>query len=224
MRKLSESTKKSVAFSQEWKCGNCKQLLPASYQVDHIIPFSISKDDNTENLMALCPNCHGNKSQIEYNRIIQYKKFKAENNLSYLCWFCLNIDSIEHHCDKKFKKIYNNNNINNPIDVIDKYNYTNEKINVLTIELNYRSVMINNLAFNIDENNYTLKEISRIIHLVTRTKKAIKKYDTIDIIVNDKINDEDGIIDYISDNYEDLLPNRILKNEIFFNFIFNNKC
>jgi 5-methylcytosine-specific restriction endonuclease McrA len=64
-RKLGESIKKQVAYRQQYKCSSCLLLLPPSYQIDHIIPHSISGDDTIDNLTALCPNCHSNKTQKE---------------------------------------------------------------------------------------------------------------------------------------------------------------
>ena len=99
-RKLSEREKKLVSSTQDWKCGVCANTLPPSYQVDHIIPFSICGNDDIDNLMSLCPTCHANKTQIEHNRILRFKKMKAESNIKYLCWFCLSINE-EHKCDRE---------------------------------------------------------------------------------------------------------------------------
>ena len=76
-RKLSETIKKQVAFEQEYKCNECKCMLPPSYQIDHIIPHCISGDDSRENLVALCPNCHATKTQKERKRIIYFKKISC---------------------------------------------------------------------------------------------------------------------------------------------------
>ena len=62
-RKLSESVKKEVAHRQNYICCKCGQILPPTYQTDHIIPHSISNDDSFENLQALCPNCHSVKTK-----------------------------------------------------------------------------------------------------------------------------------------------------------------
>ena len=90
IRKVRESVKKNVAYNQGYKCFECKNILPPSYQIDHIIPHSISADDNINNLQALCSNCHSNKSQKESLRIQQYKTLvsKLQSN-KHICWFCL---------------------------------------------------------------------------------------------------------------------------------------
>ena len=111
-RKLSDSIKKIIAHKQNYNCYKCKIILPSTYQVDHIIPHSISNDDSEENLQALCPNCHSIKTQRENIRIIKFKSlmFMCPTNIS-LCWFCLEkYDDINHHskyCSKILKEIKN---------------------------------------------------------------------------------------------------------------------
>ena len=71
-RNVSEQMKKYVAANQEWKCLECKNILDASYEVDHIIPLYKGGDNDSKNLQALCRNCHGSKTirdKIEENKI-----------------------------------------------------------------------------------------------------------------------------------------------------------
>ena len=98
-RKLSESLKKVIASEQEWKCKTCQEVLPPSYQVDHIIPHSISENDNKDNLVALCPNCHSVKTQIEIKRITSFKKLRKFSPDCDLCWFCLQTYQDLHVCN-----------------------------------------------------------------------------------------------------------------------------
>ena len=42
-----------------------RKTLPAAYQVDHIVPLAMGGPDSFENLQALCPNCHADKTQQE---------------------------------------------------------------------------------------------------------------------------------------------------------------
>jgi hypothetical protein len=75
--------------------------------VDHIIPFSISRDDSEENLQVLCANCHAIKSFDENYRISKYKKIREcytiyDKNID-ICWFCLkkyNKKTELHSCEK----------------------------------------------------------------------------------------------------------------------------
>jgi 5-methylcytosine-specific restriction endonuclease McrA len=61
-RNVSESTKKTVAAKQEWKCGLCKRILDETYEVDHVIPLYKGGSNGVENLMALDPICHRKKT------------------------------------------------------------------------------------------------------------------------------------------------------------------
>ena len=113
-RKVSESVKKEVAHRQNYRCYKCDQMLPPTFQTDHIIPHSISNDDSLENLQVLCPNCHSLKTQRENVRIIKFKSLlsKCPENTN-LCWFCLeSVDDIEDHlksCSKILKDIKKDN-------------------------------------------------------------------------------------------------------------------
>jgi 5-methylcytosine-specific restriction protein A len=54
--------KKWVAAKQEWRCGECKLLLEAAYEVDHIVPLAAGGSNEESNLRALCRRCHGLKT------------------------------------------------------------------------------------------------------------------------------------------------------------------
>ncbi len=64
-RSVSEAKKKFVAASQGWKCVMCSQQLPFTYEVDHIVRLEFGGSNNTENLQALCPGCHREKTAME---------------------------------------------------------------------------------------------------------------------------------------------------------------
>ena len=64
-RSVSETKKKYVAANQNWICGNCKQQLNAYFEVDHKIRLQHGGSNNVENLVALCPNCHREKTALE---------------------------------------------------------------------------------------------------------------------------------------------------------------
>lgn len=64
-RCVSETKKKFVAASQEWKCGKCNRQLPAWFEVDHKIRLEYGGSNHVENLVALCRDCHGEKTAIE---------------------------------------------------------------------------------------------------------------------------------------------------------------
>lgn len=64
-RAVSESLKKIIAASQKWTCAHCQQLLPATYEVDHIKALYLGGTNERDNLQALCPNCHRSKGVEE---------------------------------------------------------------------------------------------------------------------------------------------------------------
>lgn len=64
-RAVNGYTKRIVASKQEWKCLHCKQMLQASFEVDHILALSNGGSNEEENLVALCRNCHGEKTFLE---------------------------------------------------------------------------------------------------------------------------------------------------------------
>ena len=77
-RLLTGSDKKRIAAKQKWKCKICKKSLPTRYHIDHINQFSRGGSDNEQNLQALCPNCHADKTEEERNLERQKKIKKTE--------------------------------------------------------------------------------------------------------------------------------------------------
>jgi hypothetical protein len=64
-RSVSETKKKYVAAQQGWKCGNCAKQLPAWFEVDHKIRLEHGGSNHIDNLVALCRDCHGEKTAME---------------------------------------------------------------------------------------------------------------------------------------------------------------
>ena len=64
-RSVSETKKKFVAANQTWKCGNCRQMLPAWFEVDHKVRLDQGGSNHVDNLVALCRDCHGRKTACE---------------------------------------------------------------------------------------------------------------------------------------------------------------
>jgi len=62
LRKVSDQLKKIVASQQHWNCKKCKNILDATYEVDHIISLEDGGNNHIQNLQALCRNCHGKKT------------------------------------------------------------------------------------------------------------------------------------------------------------------
>jgi len=61
-RSVSETKKKYVAAQQNWKCNNCANQLNHTFEVDHKIDLRYGGTNHVSNLVALCRNCHGEKT------------------------------------------------------------------------------------------------------------------------------------------------------------------
>ena len=64
-RVVSETKKKYIASQQNWKCGNCNQQLNHTFEIDHKTRLEYGGSNDVNNLIALCRNCHGNKTAME---------------------------------------------------------------------------------------------------------------------------------------------------------------
>ena len=64
-RSVSETKKKYVASMQDWKCQNCSKQLNAWFEVDHKIRLENGGGNDVGNLVALCRECHGEKTAME---------------------------------------------------------------------------------------------------------------------------------------------------------------
>ena len=64
-RSVSETKKKYVASNQDWKCGQCRQKLTHTFEIDHRVRLEYGGTNDVTNLVALCRECHGNKTAME---------------------------------------------------------------------------------------------------------------------------------------------------------------
>jgi hypothetical protein len=64
-RAVSETKKKYIASSQDWKCGTCNNQLDHTFEIDHKIRLEYGGGNDVANLVALCRNCHGKKTASE---------------------------------------------------------------------------------------------------------------------------------------------------------------
>jgi hypothetical protein len=64
-RSVSETKKKFVASRQGWKCGGCGLQLNAWFEVDHKIRLEYGGSNHIDNLVAMCRECHGQKTTME---------------------------------------------------------------------------------------------------------------------------------------------------------------
>jgi len=241
--KLSEVTKKIVASNQEWKCGFCKQFLPPSYQIDHIVPHSISNSDEYDNLMALCPTCHANKTQSEARRISEYKRMKTYcPESTKLCWFCFETYHSVHTCSgekqelktviseqrdcirdfqaKMRKFVYVPSVLEEVSLDLKRMNISTEP-STLKIRLYEKLIYVNNYFTSIS--TYSIEEISNAVFIATRSKSETKKYDKVEVEIN--IEDiEDDCVDFLDDNLRGKLTKRIFMNpsDVEYIYILNN--
>lgn len=64
-RSVSETKKKYVAASQGWNCTGCRKQLSAWFEVDHVVRLENGGTNEVDNLVALCRECHGEKTAKE---------------------------------------------------------------------------------------------------------------------------------------------------------------
>ena len=223
MRRLTETVKKTVAYSQKWRCKTCEVLLPPSYQIDHIVPHSILEDDSIGNLQALCPTCHANKTQMEQARIVKYKYKRARENHQ-LCWFCLQRvgPTMSCFCDKTLRNIDTSNKKLSLISAFDQFCHIAEEPArkrkffdscPLMLTLKRDAVIVNdNHRYPVkSEDEYNGSFIARCVFLATRTKKCSKLYNSVEITIEfgEQPVDPDGLIDMLDRDLPKLVTGRI---------------
>jgi hypothetical protein len=225
---IKDTVKKEISYKQSYKCKSCSLLLPPTFQIDHIIPWSLCNDDSEENLQALCANCHSIKTQREAMRIIQYKKllYDCPNDCS-LCWFCLETTSTSdiHTCDKILKDIsklkQNQEKIVSSFEQLcNKYKYVkkcNESSTLhIKIVLYNNTIYVDNVIVKFTD-ELTVSHIVEAVFLATRTKQKSQLYDTIELEIEAPYQDETAMEECISfiDNSDiiDQLPPRIFKTD-----------
>ena len=64
-RSVSETKKKYVASNQNWKCKSCGDMLTHTFEVDHVVRLQNGGSNDVNNLVAMCVNCHKNKTAHE---------------------------------------------------------------------------------------------------------------------------------------------------------------
>lgn len=64
-RAVSETKKKYIASMQNWKCAECHNQLRHTFEVDHKVRLEQGGTNEVSNLVALCRECHGEKTAME---------------------------------------------------------------------------------------------------------------------------------------------------------------
>lgn len=84
---ITDAQSKVIAHRGQYRCGGlrtdipyptCGELLPPCWQIDHIVPISEGGEDDyrSSNVVAVCPNCHAAKTQLE--SILRAKRLHEE--------------------------------------------------------------------------------------------------------------------------------------------------
>ena len=60
-----KTVEKYVASMQDWKCNHCKKVLTAWFEVDHVKRLEHGGNNDVQNLVALCRECHGQKQHLK---------------------------------------------------------------------------------------------------------------------------------------------------------------
>ena len=63
------SIRDKIAASQGWRCGYCHRMFRGGFDVDHIVPWSVTHNSDESNLVAACLLCHRSKSTAEHENI-----------------------------------------------------------------------------------------------------------------------------------------------------------
>jgi hypothetical protein len=75
-RRWTSSEKRAVGARQAWTCAHCAKLLPATFEIDHVVPLHKGGSDCVEtNAEALCNQCHGKKTLCER---MQFERLRTE--------------------------------------------------------------------------------------------------------------------------------------------------
>lgn len=99
-RVLSRSLRVEIAYRQEYKCNMCGLFpIPPNFEVDHIAELQDGGADVSENLQALCPGCHAEKTRL--NRLRKNKIFKNQTTAKY--------ERLVEQPEKVFSKYFSKN-------------------------------------------------------------------------------------------------------------------
>ena len=89
--KIRPAIRLKIAASQKYTCYICKMLLGASFHIDHKIALCCNGNNSLDNLGAICPNCHAEKTVIDIQKYhdkkteIRTGKSRFFNPMAYEC-------------------------------------------------------------------------------------------------------------------------------------------
>ncbi len=70
--RIPEAVKSEVLFRQRYRCAMCGRIN-RFLEFDHIIPVALGGSSDVNNVQALCPECHRNKTKVDRLLISQAK-------------------------------------------------------------------------------------------------------------------------------------------------------
>lgn len=86
--------RRAVMHRQRGRCaGPCGEVLPETYQLDHRMPWCLTRDDRASNLDALCPNCHALKTRHEALALRALAQLRRECPSQRMCPACYRVVS-----------------------------------------------------------------------------------------------------------------------------------
>lgn len=73
-KKLSPFERQCIASQQAWRCNTCRVLFGPLWHIDHVKPLCDGGDDASDNMQALCADCHASKTAMEARNRAESKK------------------------------------------------------------------------------------------------------------------------------------------------------
>lgn len=102
---LTSSRRNEIAHRQEWKCaGPCKQLLPPTWCMDHIVPLRSGGSNELSNFQALCANCHALKT-LKENQLYHERQRELKSQIK---TFYVALTRVQEKKNEKPETIENN--------------------------------------------------------------------------------------------------------------------
>ena len=94
-RHIPDAVKESVLKRQRFRCADCGVcVMDDVFDMDHVVPYCITKSHAPEALQALCPTCHARKSRKELRDILLFQRLAgASGRSARLCWTCRRVVS-----------------------------------------------------------------------------------------------------------------------------------
>ena len=70
---------KIIAAKQQWRCAHCDELLPSTFELDHIVPLHLGGSNDFEtNSAVLCNFCHATKTQKEMIELTKMRRLAKQ--------------------------------------------------------------------------------------------------------------------------------------------------